>query len=275
MVQLFECYRQMIFERFLRLFLAVAFVVIGNFPSQAKMLDDILHTKVLKVCIWPDYYGISYHNPLNGKFQGIDIVLSNALANELNVQLDYVETDFSHVVEDLETNKCQIAMMGVGVTPQRAAHIDFSSPYLRSDVYAIASRSNESIRTWEDIDARGRVVVVQKGTFMEPLMQKTLRHAALSVVDQAGERELEVKSGRADVFITDYPYSQRMLKSADWIKVIGPSHPIQPTDYAYAIPKGNAEWLARINQFVSHIKKDGVLAEAAAPYNLLPIIVTE
>ena len=244
-------------------------------PAQAGVLDDIAETKVLKVCIWPDYFGVSYRHPRTGTFQGIDIDLSAAFAKELGARLVYVETDFSRLMDDLDAHTCQVAMMGVGVTPQRAARVDFSAPYLRSDVYAIATKVNTSMRHWVDIDQDGRVVVVQKGTFMEPLMKDYLKHAALRVVDQSGERELEVKSGRADVFITDYPYSQRMLMNYDWVNVIGPTQPIKPTDYAYAVAKGDAEWLARVNSFVSQIKSDGRLVQAAKPYNLLPIVVRD
>ena len=41
--------------------------------------------------------------------------------------------------------------------------------------------------------------------------------------------------------------------------------------YAYAINKGDPEWLAYINAFVSRIKKDGRLKKYAEANGLLPI----
>lgn len=243
--------------------------------AQAEILDDINKTGVLKVCMWPDYYGISYRDPKTGWLQGIDIELSEALARDLGVKLEYVETDFSKVSTDVAAGKCQIAMMGVGVLPSRAEKVDFSAPYLRSDVYAVTTRSNRNLKTWEDIDRPGRVIVVQKGTFMEPLMQKTLREATLEITVKPSEREREVESGRADAFMTDYPYSKRMEMNTDWARVIGPTTPVQLTDYAYAVPKGDPKWLARVNEFVAAIKKDGRLEKAATPHNLLPIVVKD
>jgi cyclohexadienyl dehydratase len=257
------------------LFCLLVVIALAPVPAHAATLDDVRAARELRVCIWPDYYGISFRNPRTGSLQGVDIALSRALAQDLGVELAYVETDFSRVLDDLDARRCQVAMMAVGVTPARAARVDFTAPYLRSDVYAIATRANTAIKSWEDIDQPGRVVVVQKGTFMEPLMQRILRHATLKVAERAGERERDVESGRADVFITDYPYSTRMLKNTDWARVIAPTRPIQPTDYAYAVRKGDGAWLARINRFVQEIKVDGRLAEAARPNDLLPIVVRD
>ncbi len=244
-------------------------------PGRAAILDEVRASGVLKVCMWPQYFGISYQNPRTGTLQGIDIDLSQALANDLGARLEHVATDFSRVLDDLEARRCHIAMMGVGVTPARAARVDFSAPYLRSDLYAVATRANTAIQRWEDIDQPGRVVVVQKGTIMEPAMQRLLKQASLLVVTRPSEREREVESGRADVFITDYPYSTRMLKNTDWARVIPPSGTLQLTDYAYAVAKGEPAWLARVNRFVADIKRDGRLQRAAAPHDLTPILVRD
>ncbi|MCC7225432.1 MAG: amino acid ABC transporter substrate-binding protein [Burkholderiaceae bacterium] len=243
--------------------------------AQAGALEDIQKSGVLKVCMWPDYYGISYRDPKTGWLQGIDIQLSEELAKDLGAKLEYFETDFSKVVSDVAAGKCQIAMMGVGVLPSRAEQVDFSAPYLRSDVYAVTTRSNRNLSTWDDIDRPGRVIVVQKGTFMEPLMQKQLSQATLEVSVKPGEREREVESGRADAFMTDYPYSKRMEMNTDWARVIAPTKPVQLTDYAYAVPKSDPAWLARVNEFVAAIKKDGRLVKAATPHALLPIVVKD
>lgn len=260
---------------FPRIALSLLLALVHMAPVQAQVLQEVQKTRTLKVCIWPDYFGVTHRNPRNNYLQGIDIDLSRALARDLGAEVNYVETDFSRLLDDLQAQRCHIAMMAVGVTPQRQERVDFSLPYLRSDVYAVASRANLAVRRWEDIDKQGRVVVVQKGTFMEPLMQGLLKQARLESVVRPNEREREVESGRADVFITDYPYSRRVLASFDWAVVIEPSRPVRLTDYAYAVAKGEAAWLARINAFVRQIRQDGRLAEAAKRFDMLPIIVKD
>ena len=59
----------------------------------------------MKVCIWPQYYAISLRNPDTGKFEGIDIDLSEELAKDIGVKLEYVETTFGTFIADLQANK--------------------------------------------------------------------------------------------------------------------------------------------------------------------------
>ncbi len=37
------------------------------------VLDKVRSSQVLRVCIWPDYYGITYRNPKTQTLGGIDI----------------------------------------------------------------------------------------------------------------------------------------------------------------------------------------------------------
>lgn len=238
-------------------------------------LERIKASGTLRVCIWPDYYGISFRNPKNGELSGIDEMLSAQFARELGVKPVYVDTTFAAFTDDLLADRCDIAMFGVGITPSRAALVKFSQPYLRSDIYAVTTKSHPSIKTWDDIDKPGRVVAVQAGTFMEPVMKANLKQAELMLVKLPNTREREVQSGRADVFMTDYPYSRRVLDNADWARVIAPDRQVSLVSYAYAVAPGDDAWLARIDKFVADIKRDGRLSSAAKAFKLEPIVITQ
>ncbi len=238
-------------------------------------LERIRTSGTLRVCIWPDYYGISFRNPKNGELSGIDEVLSVQFARELGVKPVYVDTTFATFTDELLADRCDIAMFGVGITPSRAALVKFSQPYLRSDIYAVTTKSHPSLKTWDDIDKPGRVVAVQAGTFMEPVMKANLKQAELMAVKLPNTREREVQSGRADVFMTDYPYSRRVLDNADWARVIPPDRPVNPVSYAYAVAPGDEAWLARIDKFVADIKRDGRLLSAAKAFKLEPIVIPQ
>ena len=241
--------------------------------DDAGTLAHIRQTGELRVCIWPDYYGITFRNPRNGQLTGIDIELSAELAKELGARVQYVETSFPALVDDVNAVRCDIAMFAIGVTPQRRERLAFSSPYLQSDIYAITTRSSRLIRRWEDIDRPGVVVAVQAGTFMEPVMRERLRQASLQVVKPPTTRETELEAGRVDVFMTDYPYSRRLLDNADWMRLVAPPSPFHVLPYAYAVRPGDATWLARVDQFVAAIKRDGRLEAAARRHGLSDIVV--
>jgi len=237
-------------------------------------LDKIKQRGELRVCIWPEYFSISYKNQKNGELQGIDIDLAKSFANELGVKPRFVKTHFGRFMDDLERDACDIGMFGIGRTAARMQRIDFSQPYLASDMYGLTTKTHTAINRWSDMDKPDNVVCVQKGTYMEGEMRKQLKHAELSVVAKPHEREIEVRSGRADVFITDYPYGQKMLKNYDWAKLLPPENQSgQKFEYAYAVAKKQPQWLERVDTFVASIKNDGRLRKYAAKHDLTPIVL--
>lgn len=227
----------------------------------------------MRVCIWPDYFAISYRSPRNGQLEGIDIDLAQDFARRLGVRLTFVETNFRDFMDRLDQRACDIAMFGVGITPQRAARVAFSEPTLASAVHAVTTRDNRIIRDWADLDRPGNAIAVAAGTFMEPLMRQTLRHATLEVVAPPRTREAELQAGRVDAFMSDFPYTRRMMLMHDWARVIDPPDRFGETRYAYAVRLDDAAWLAQVNAFVAAVKADGTLEQAAARHGLSPIVL--
>lgn len=241
--------------------------------SAISRLEAVRKAGELRVCVWPAYFAVSYLNPRTDRLEGIDIDLAKEFAADLGVRATFVDTSFLGFMDDLENDRCDVAMFSVGVTEERSRRIAFSTPYMRSDIYAVTTKSQRRIKAWTDIDQPGVVVAVQRGTYMEPLMSRLLKQAEILSVAPPQTREAEIQAGRADVFISDYPYTRRMLLFYDWTLVIEAPAPISPTNYAYAVKRGDPAWLARVDAFVAAIKKDGRLAEAAARHGLSAIVV--
>jgi ABC-type amino acid transport substrate-binding protein len=237
-----------------------------------RQLAHIQSSKVLRVCIWPDYYSITYRNPKTQTLSGIDIDLAQELGKDLGAAVEFVDSSFAKLVDDLTQDRCDVAMFAVGITPARQEKLRFTRPHLASDIYAVISKTNRRIKDWADIDKPETVVAVAKGTLHEPIMKDKLKAAKLLVLDTPFAREQEVQSGRADVFMTDYPYSQRFLANADWARLVSPPGAYHITPYAYAVKPGDDAWLARLDVFVAAIKQDGRLLAAARRHRLEPIV---
>lgn len=243
-------------------------------PAEAGQgqLDRVLASGQLRVCIWPDYYGITLRNPRSLELRGIDIDNARALAQDLGVQPRFVDSSFAKLVEDLLADHCDLAMFAVGITAARAEKLRFTQPYLASDIFAITTRTNRRITTWADIDRPGVVVAVARGTLHEPIMRERLKQAELRVLDSPQAREQEVLSGRADVFMTDYPFSRRMLDSADWARLVSPPEKFHITSYGWALAPGDETLAARVDVFLARIKADGRLREHARRHGLETIV---
>lgn len=243
--------------------------------TAAGVLDRVRAKETVRVCIWPDYFGVSHRNPNTQQLEGVDIDLSVELGKDLKAKVQYVDSSFATLVDDVTAERCDVAMFAVGMLPQRLQHLKFSRPYMQSDIYAITTKSNRTVRQWSDIDQPGVLVGVQGGTFMEPVMKAKLTQAEMLVIKPPQTRERELEAGRIDVFMTDFPYSRRLLSNADWAKLIVPPTPFSVLPYGYAVKPGDEAWLAVIDGFVARIKKDGRLRTAATRHGLLPIVVND
>jgi ABC-type amino acid transport substrate-binding protein len=252
--------------------------LLGLFPSVSLAADTgrlaaMAAAREMRVCVWPDYYGISHRNRKTLALEGIDVDLARELGKDLGLAVKFVDSSFATLIDDVTGERCDIAMFAIGITPARADKLRFTSPHLKSDVYGITTRSNRRIQDWGDIDQPGVVVAVAKGTYHEPLMRERLKAASLLVLDTPQAREQEVASGRADVFMADYPFSRRMLDQTDWARLVSPPTTYHLTPYAWAMKPGDDAWFRRVEAFVTAIRADGRLMAAAKRHGLGPIAV--
>jgi cyclohexadienyl dehydratase len=259
--------------RFVGFMLAVLALLLAGPAAAGPVADRVKAASSVRVCIWPDYYGVTYRHPRTQQLAGIDIDLSAEFARDLKLSVQTVDSSFVTLIDDLKSDRCDVAMFAVGMLPQRMQQLRFTRPYLQSDIYAVTTRSNRAVRRWADIDRPGVQVAVQAGTFMEPVMAASLKQATLVSVKPPATRERELESGRVDVFMTDYPYSRRLLDNADWAMLISPPAPFHVLPYAYAVKPGDDEWLNQVDQFVARIQRDGRLEAAARRHGLSEIVV--
>ncbi|WP_320033726.1 ABC transporter substrate-binding protein [Halarcobacter sp.] len=254
-----------------KIFIIFMFFLINNLYASESRLDIIKSNNELKVCIWPQYYGISYIDSRTQKLTGIDSDLAVELAKDLNVNLKLLKSSFPTLIEDVNTNRCDIAMFAIGNTEKRREKLRFTTPHLESDIYAVTTKTNKKVKSWDDIDKKGVVVAVAKGTYHEPIMKEKLKNAKLMVIKGFKQREDEVRAGIADVFMTDYPYGKKMLAKTDWAKLIIPKKTYHLTSYAWAMNYGDDKFYNAVEKFISKIKKDGRLKKLAKKNGLLPI----
>ena len=252
------------------LFLTLIFSTL-TLTAQENKLNTIKSNNELRVCIWPQYYGISYIDSRTQRLAGIDSDLAIELAKDLGVKLKFIKSSFPTLINDVTEDKCDIAMFAIGNTKVRRFKMRFTTPHLESDIYAVTTKTNRKIKSWDDIDKSGVIVVVAKGTYHEPVMKKKLKKAELLVVNSFKQREEEVQSGRADVFITDYPYGKKMIAKTRWAKLIIPTNTYHLTQYAWTMAYGNDKFYNRVEKFIKDIKKDGRLYKIADKNDLIPI----
>ena len=106
-------------------------------------------------------------------------------------------------------------MFGVGATLKRAQAVEFSKPYLLTNIYAV-TRKDSKVKKWEDVDQKGIKAAVSLGSYMEPFMKSYLKNAEVVSVAPPNTREAELVAQRVDVIITDFPTAIKVTDEFDW-----------------------------------------------------------
>ena len=239
--------------------------------QQNSRLYEVTKSKKLRVCQYPLYYSISFRDPKTGQIEGIDADLAKEFAKELGAELEIVESNFGTFIADLQANKCEIGMFGVGATLKRAQAVAFSNPYLITNIYGV-TRKGGSIKSWADIDKPGVKVAVSLGSYVETFMKGYLKNAEVISIAPPNTREAELVARRVDVIMTDYPTAIKVTSEFDWAETVLPKEKLAVTPYAYVVPQGDQIWLNFVNLFVDTIKLDGRLAKYAEKHKLGPIV---
>jgi polar amino acid transport system substrate-binding protein len=87
-------------------------------------------------------------------------------------------------------------------TPERSRSVAFSAPYVKTGLALLLSKAS-TVRSAADLDQRGRVVAVKKGTTGHQHAATALKQARVLVLDKESAAVLEVTQGKADAFIYD------------------------------------------------------------------------
>eukprot|EP00121_Abeoforma_whisleri_P007095 Awhi_evm1s6467 len=178
-----------------------------------SILDSILSQGVLTVGTTGDYIPFSFLNDVY-RYQdgydnfhdvrGIDIELAKSLAYSLGVNIQFVKTTWSSLIEDLHAGMFDIAMSGITKTLLRQKTAFFSSPYLSFGKMAVVRCSDkDKYQSLKDIN-QGYVTSISNpgGTnadFQREKLDKTIK----KIWDDSRTIYSQVANGHADVLVSD------------------------------------------------------------------------
>ncbi|MET7795609.1 transporter substrate-binding domain-containing protein [Streptomyces decoyicus] len=226
--------------------------------GKATALDTVPRRGVLRVCTTGDYRPFSHRDPKTGHYSGVDIKMAEDLAKSLDATPRYVATTWAELVGDLSAGRCDIAMGGVSVTLPRARSVYFSEP-TRTDgkTPIVRCADKDTYQTLRQIDRPGTKVIVNPGGTNEEFARSHLKQATLTVHPDNTTIFDEIIAGRADVMMTDASETRYQAKIHPELCSLHPDKPFSFSEKAYALPRGDNEFKAYVDQWVHLATHDG------------------
>lgn len=254
----------------LRMTLALAGApVLGSAVSsawaQSSALERMDKQKTLRVG-WAVWHPYVFRDPKTNQIQGISYDLVQDMGKALGVKVDWVEDNWSTLPAGIQASKFEITNL-MAITPPRAEAVGFSEPVTKHGLSLIAPQAEVAkTKSWEEWDKPGIKIAVTLGANSDMFVTEKFKKAEIVRLKTVPENVLALVSGRVHAHAS----------TIDALKTIQKEHPnlaIVPGSYggsevAFALPKGDAQMAAKVNQFLRDAKKSGRIKQLLDKYGL-------
>lgn len=206
-------------------------------------------------------------NPQTKQLEGISVELLQAITKDAGLQVEFTPMTFAELQPALLEKKIDIIAASYGVTPARRELVDFTNVYgTYRDKLLISINDTKTYRSAADF--KGMTIAIPKGSaYVDGLKEAG---AILTLVSTPPEAIDELEAGHvAGVVDNGLQIMYRMRNNAHpMLRVVDSYQPIQEGMLAFAVRKGDADLLARLNASLKKLQADGTVRAIYARWGL-------
>jgi len=193
-----------------------------------------------------------------GDFVGFDIDVAKEMAKAMGVKFTPVNTSWDGIISSLLTKKFDLIMSGMTVTQERNLKINFADPYITiGQTILLNKKHGKTVKSYKDLNNAKYIVTSKLGTTGEQATKRLMPKANYKSFETESEASLEVLNGKADAFVYDLPYCVAFMAQQGVGKLIFLDQPFTYEPLAWAVRKGDPDFLNWLNNFLRQFKNDG------------------
>jgi ABC-type amino acid transport substrate-binding protein len=250
---------------------AVMLAVGGSASAQDDLLASVKKNGTLRVCAI-NYTPWNILDPVKSTWDGINVEIVNEIGKALDVKVAWVDSAWSTIIQNVKTNKCELAAAALWTSPPRAENVSFTRP-VGGDGSTLFVPADSNIARYEDIDQPGKTITVLSGSADERLAKETFKKAQVKslVTDQVAAHILEVASNRADAAFGGFAGNAQFIASNPNIRVKPlPDLLVNYVPFAYAVPAKEYFFRDYISTVIGNLDSSGKLEAIKARWTKTP-----
>lgn len=197
----------------------------------------------------------------NGEIAGFDAEIIKEAAKRMGIEYKWLNTNFDGLIPALQTKKVDIVIAGMSVTPEREKAVNFSIPYLTSNV-AIVTNSKNPIKDMNDLS--GKSYGVELGTTKEASARKIAGAEVVPFSSTTGAL-VALKSGKIDGMVLDESVSSKYIEKNPELVLVGI---MEGEPKAAAFNKDDKELMENFSKVLEEMITDGTVAELREKYKI-------
>jgi len=201
-----------------------------------------------------------------GNIAGFDIDLINELFTRLQIVYHLENMPFETLLTQMQFGSIDLIAAGMSHTPERAARVLFSTPYIEADPLAIITlSSNKTINSLTDL--YGKTVAVNQG-YVADLQLSQQPEINLLRLPSMSDALLALKHGKIDAFVTGGG-TIKPLQDALGSETITVTPIPELQEYtALGISKKLPQLKEKIDTVIQEMQNDGTLARLKEKWHL-------
>nr|WP_156295277.1 transporter substrate-binding domain-containing protein [Jeotgalibaca dankookensis] len=136
---------------------------------------------------------------------GYDVQIAKIIADELGLELVIVKTEWDGLVPALQSNKIDAIIAGMSPTEDRKQTIDFSIPYLDSQLVMVVESDSEFVNATKLADFSGAKVTAQLNTFHYSVIDQIEGVEKQTAMENFSAMRVALQSGVIDGYVSEKP----------------------------------------------------------------------
>lgn len=245
-----------------RRLLLAAFAALAMAPtlSSAADLPD-LKGRTIVVVTENAYPPLQFVDPKSGQAIGWEYDAMKEIAQRLNFKLEYQNISWDAMIQAVSAGQYDIGMTGISIKDDRRQKVDFSAPYMRSEMFMLV-RADEvrftdakSFATFEKGLVGAQAGTTPFYTAVYDVLDGNEQNPRLRLMETFGASVQALKTGDVDLVLTDGVAGKGYVDASNGtLKLVG--GPLGGDDFGFIFKKGS-DLVAPVNAAIAALKADG------------------
>lgn len=244
---------------------AAAFGLSGFVLSTAAQAQDLPDLGGQEVVVVTEnaYPPLQFIDPKTGEQIGWEYDAMNEIAKRLNFKVEYQNTSWDAMIQAVSDAQYHIGMTGITIKEERMEKVDFSDPYMRSEMFMLVRGDEDRFTDAESFaQLEDGLIGAQAGTTpfyvaVYNVLDGNEQNPRIKLMETFGATVQALRTGDVDLVLTDGTAGKGYVEASDGgLKLIGEA--MGTEDFGFIFPKGS-ELVAPINAAIAAMKADGTI----------------
>lgn len=196
----------------------------------------------------------------DGKFTGFDNDLFTAVAGKIGLKVEFVGTDFSALLSQVNNHKFDVGSSSITITEARKKTVDFSNGY-DFGYFGLEVPAGSPIKSFDEL--KGKRVVVVQGTVQDDYATKQGLDPVR--VPDYNSALNQLKARTVDAWISPAEIGEKLARDSGG-KVVAVQKQVSSAPTAFAVAKGNDALREALNEALDQVIEDGTWTRLQEQY---------